>query len=58
MTKSIVTPQNLIRSKQRKRNFFIFCRHYAEIEYKQPNPVGVLAGVEDKGYTNKTVTFI
>jgi len=48
----------LIRSKQRKGNFFIFCRHYAEIEYKQPNPVGVLAGVEDKGYTNKTVTFI
>ncbi|MBO5480621.1 MAG: hypothetical protein J6A63_05505 [Clostridia bacterium] len=27
------------------------------IEYKQPIPVGTLAGVEDKGYTNKTVTF-
>ena len=27
------------------------------IEYKQPIPVGMLAGVEDKGYTNKTVTF-
>ena len=27
------------------------------IEYKQPIPVGTLAGVEDKGYTNKNVTF-
>ncbi len=27
------------------------------IEYKQPNPAGVLAGVEDKGYTNTAVTF-
>ena len=27
------------------------------IEYKQPIPEGVLAGVEDKGYTNKAVTF-
>ena len=27
------------------------------IEYKQPIPVGMLAGVEDKGYTNKNVTF-
>ncbi len=27
------------------------------LEYKQPIPVGVLAGVEDKGYTNKAVTF-
>ena len=27
------------------------------IEYKQPIPVGTLADVEDKGYTNKTVTF-
>lgn len=27
------------------------------IEYKQPIPVGTLAGVEDKGHTNKAVTF-
>ena len=27
------------------------------IEYKQPIPVGTLAGVEDKGSTNKAVTF-
>ena len=27
------------------------------IEYKQPIPVGTLAGVEEKGHTNKAVTF-